>query len=118
VENTGTGFAPYFSSLALWIGALLISLIIGRRVDKSRLKDADGANFVLGRFMLFAVCGVVQAALLTVILFALGINVRNGLLTCVALGVSGLCCIALVSTLIGIFGMFGQKFQTWMSDYL
>lgn len=108
VKNTGTGFAPYFSSLSLWIGALLISLVVGRRVVQTRIPDATGANLALGRFMLFGTAGIVQAALLTGVIYAIGIDVENGLLTFAALAVSSLCCIALVSMLIGIFGMIGQ----------
>ncbi|MDR0821657.1 MAG: YhgE/Pip family protein [Oscillospiraceae bacterium] len=120
IANTGTGFAPYFSSLALWIGALLISLVVGRRVDKKMMLEKggvtvkSGASLALGRFMLFALCGIAQAALLTGILFLLGITVQNGLLTFVALAVSSLCCVALVSMLIGIFGMLGQMLSMFL----
>ena len=114
VENTGTGFAPYFSSLALWIGALFISLVIGRRADKSRIPDAKGTSLALGQFMLFSTAGIAQAALLTGVLYALGIDVQHGLLTFTALVVTSLCCIALVSTLIGIFGMLGQMLSMFV----
>ena len=114
VENTGTGFAPYFSSLALWIGALLISLVIGRRVEKSRVPEAKGANLALGRFLLYATAGITQAALLTGVIYLLGINVKHGLLTFAALAVSSLCCVALVSMLIGTFGMIGQMLSMFV----
>jgi putative membrane protein len=121
VANTGTGFAPYFSSLALWIGALLISMVIGRRVDKLTTKElaaqgkqAGGVNLVIGRFLLFACAGIVQAALLTVIIYTLGIDVQSGLLTFVALAVSALTSIALVSTLISVFKMYGQMLSMFL----
>jgi putative membrane protein len=108
VANTGTGFAPYFSSLALWIGALLISLVIGLRVGEDRLPGAKGLNLAIGRYLLFAFMGVLQAGMLTAIIFALGINVQNGLLTFISLVVSSLTSVAIVSTLIVVFGMVGQ----------
>jgi putative membrane protein len=109
VANTGTGFAPYFSSLALWIGALLISLVIGLRVGKDRLPpDAKGVNLAVGRYLLFVFAGLLQAGLLMAVIFALGIDVQNGLLTFAALAVSSLTSVAIVSTLIAVFGMLGQ----------
>ena len=114
VANTGTGFAPYFSSLALWIGALLISLVLGRRVDKSKFPKVKGWQLTLGRYMLFGVAGLVQAALLTGIIYVLGISVSSGFLTLICLWVSSLCCIALVSTLIAIFGMLGQMLSMFV----
>jgi putative membrane protein len=75
---------------------------------------SGGINLTMGRFLLFACAGIVQAALLTAILYALGINVQSGLLTFVALAVSALTSIALVSTLISIFGMFGQMLSMFL----
>jgi putative membrane protein len=114
VANTGTGFAPYFSSLALWIGALLISLVLSRRVDKKQCPNASGINLTVGRYLLYMGAGVVQAALLTAVIYALGIDVQNGFLTFAALSVSALTSIALVSTLISIFGMFGQMLSMFL----
>jgi len=114
VANTGTGFAPYFSSLALWIGALLISLVLGRRVEKCKFRKAKVWQLTLGRYMLFCAAGLIQAAFLTGIIYALGISVSNGFLTYICLMVSSLCCIALVSTLIAIFGMLGQMLSMFV----
>ncbi|MDR0936136.1 MAG: YhgE/Pip family protein, partial [Oscillospiraceae bacterium] len=114
IANTGTGFAPYFSSLALWIGALLISMVMGRRVERKQLQGANGVNLTIGRYLFFACAGILQAALLTGIIYALGIDVQSGFLTFLALVVSALTSIALVSTLIGIFGMFGQMLSMFL----
>jgi putative membrane protein len=56
----------------------------------------------------------VQAALLTAVIYALEIEVQSGLLTFVALAVSALTSIALVSTLISVFGMFGQMLSMFL----
>ncbi|MFP3153896.1 YhgE/Pip family protein [Lachnospiraceae bacterium ZAX-1] len=114
VANTGTGFAPYFSSLALWIGALLISLVLSRRVDKKQFPNRNGISLTVGRYLFYALFGIVQAALLTAVIYMLGIDVQNGLLTFAAFAVSALTSIALVSTLISVFGMFGQMLSMFL----
>jgi|GEM_PF-5939415 len=108
VANMGTGSAPYFCSLALWIGALLISLVMGRRVNSDHFPAASGTSVATGQYLLYAIAGVIQAGLLTVVLFALGIDVQHGLATFTTLVVAALTSIALVYLLISTLGMLGQ----------
>jgi putative membrane protein len=56
VGTMGTAFAPYFSTLALWIGALLICLGLGRRAKPRDFPEAPGVSVALGRY----VCLLVQ----------------------------------------------------------
>jgi putative membrane protein len=107
VANSGTGFAPYFCSLALWIGALLISLVMGGRIVNGRLK-AGGFTATVGRYAVFACAGTLQSLMLTAVVFLLGIDVAHGPLLFLALLASSLTSIAIVSSLVGIFGTFGQ----------
>jgi putative membrane protein len=83
-------------------------------VDKKQFPKASGINLAVGRYLLYALAGIVQAALLTAVIYALGIDVQSGLLTFAALAVSALTSIALVSTLISIFGMFGQMLSMFL----
>ena len=108
LASSGTGFAPYFSSLALWIGALLISMVAGKPIGGERWRDFGGVNAVIGRYLLYAVIGILQSALVVAVLATLGITMSSVLLTFVALAVCSLCCIAIVSMLISLFGRFGQ----------
>jgi len=108
VPNMGTGFAPYFSSLALWIGAMMISLVIAKRVDRRNFPGSPGANIAIGQYLVYAFIGALQAALLTGVLLWLGIDVQHPLATFGALLVSSMTSIALVCVLISILGMLGQ----------
>ena len=108
VPNMGTGFAPYFSSLALWIGAMMISLVIAKRVDRRNFPGSPGASIAVGQYLVYAFIGVLQAALLTGILLWLGIDVQHPLATFGALAVSSMTSIALVCVLISVLGMLGQ----------
>jgi len=108
VPDMGTGFAPYFSSLALWIGAMMISLVIAKRVDRRNFPDSSGSSIAIGQYMVYAGVGVLQAGLLTGVLLWLGIDVQHPLATFGALVVSSWTSIALVCVLISVLGMLGQ----------
>jgi putative membrane protein len=108
LPNSGTGFAPYFSSLALWIGALLITMMSRKPIGGERWQGFKGAHAVVGRLLLYAAIGVAQSAMLVAVYAFLGITMSSVLLTFLALVVCSLCCIALVSTFISLFGRFGQ----------
>ena len=108
VPNMGTGFAPYFSSLALWIGAMMISLVIAKRVDRHNFIGSPGANIAIGQYLVYAFIGALQAALLTGVLAWLGIDIQHPLATFGALLVSSMTSIALVCVLISVLGMLGQ----------
>ena len=66
VPNYGTGFAPYFIPLSLWIGAIMMFFVIPVKVDKEE-EDASKFSKVLGKFISFATVGVLQALLVSFI---------------------------------------------------
>jgi len=75
VPNYGTGFAPYFLPLALWVGALMIFFIV--RPVPARALASNASDFVVAfsGFWPAAVLGAVQAAfLLIVVHFGLGLE--------------------------------------------
>jgi putative membrane protein len=108
LPNNGTGFAPYFSSLALWIGALLISMVAGKQIGGQRWHTFGSLNAIAGRYLLYAVIGMAQSAVLMVVFAVLEIAMSSALMTFAMLVVCSLCCIALVSLLTSVFGRFGQ----------
>ena len=108
VADMATGFAPYFASLALWIGALLMSMGFRNRVAKAAPEGTSAASLAFGRYLFYALVGIVQSGLLTGVLVAMGIQVRHGLVTFACLAVSSLTSIALVSLLVSLFGTAGQ----------
>ncbi|MCL6572213.1 MAG: YhgE/Pip domain-containing protein [Bacillus sp. (in: Bacteria)] len=66
VPNYGTGFAPYFISLGLFVGALLISIVFPLREPAVRPKNA--LHWFFSKFGVIAVVGIIQAILVDVIL--------------------------------------------------
>lgn len=76
VPNYGTGFAPYFISLGLFVGALLMTIVFN--LKKPAIEPRTGFNWFAGKFGVVAIIGIIQALLVdTILLWGLGINVRN-----------------------------------------
>ena len=110
VPHYGTGFAPYFTSLSLWIGALLMSIVIGFRFgkDKEKWKATGSVNAVVGRFLVFACVGALQALLLTLTVKVLGIEPQSWLMVFLAFVVGSLVSVAIITMLMSLLGRLGQ----------
>ncbi|BCN29156.1 YhgE/Pip domain-containing protein [Anaeromicropila herbilytica] len=78
VPNYGTSFAPYFMSLSLWVGGLMIFFGIYLDADKKfKLLSRESENKVL-RTGAYLLIGVVQAvALAFILLVCLGLKVNH-----------------------------------------
>lgn len=78
VPNYGTAFAPYFLSLSLWVGALIIFFGIYFDADeKFNLLSRRSDKRVI-RSLCYLVIGLFQAVLLAVVLqFGLGLHVNH-----------------------------------------
>ncbi|MGB4659355.1 MAG: YhgE/Pip domain-containing protein [Mobilitalea sp.] len=81
IANYGTAFAPYFMSLSLWVGGLI--LFVGVYLDtegKFKIMSRDSEHRV-ARSFLFLLVGIIQAIALAWILQAgLGLKVDNAFL--------------------------------------
>lgn len=73
VNNNGTGFAPYFIPLALWVGSMAIFFLVDLTLpDKKKVKTFIPKSIVAG------VVAIVQALTLDlVMILALGLKVNN-----------------------------------------
>lgn len=76
VPNYGTGFAPYFLSLGLFVGALITSIVMP--VYDTSVPGASGFNRFVSRTLSFAGMGLLQALLAVVLmLYGLKLDVQN-----------------------------------------
>lgn len=76
VPNYGSGFAPYFLSLGLFVGALLLTIILPLVQSPDPL--ANGWSRFVSKTLLFVSVGVVQALLADfVVLQILGLEVQS-----------------------------------------
>ncbi|MEG2323294.1 MAG: YhgE/Pip domain-containing protein [Anaerovoracaceae bacterium] len=78
IPNYGTAFAPYFLSLSLWVGGLIIFFGIYLDVDKRyKYLCRDSKNVVL-RSVVYLALGLAQATILAMVIkFALGLQVAH-----------------------------------------
>ena len=66
VENYGSAVTPFYTTLAIWVGALILTAILKVHPDKSKYEGAKGWHLFFGRYALFFVMGQLQT-LITVI---------------------------------------------------
>nr|WP_276531393.1 YhgE/Pip domain-containing protein [Fictibacillus nanhaiensis] len=107
VPNYGTGFAPYFLSLGLFVGALLMSIVFPLR-DKAG-EPRSGFGWFASKFSFLAAVGVVQALIAdAVLLFGLNIEVSS-LPAFIGLSViTSLTFLALIQLLVTVLGDPGR----------
>ena len=75
INDYGTGFAPYFVPLALWVGALLTFFFIRPVAGRALASNAPSWLVALAGYLPAAVVGIVQAlALLVTLHFMLGLS--------------------------------------------
>lgn len=106
VPNYGTAFAPYFLSLSLWVGGLMIFFGIYFDPDrKFKLLSRHSMN-PLRRTLAYLLIGLAQAVLLCLVLMiGLGLDVNN-----LPLFLFGSCLVSLVFvTIIQLFLLFFQN---------
>ncbi|HDR6767346.1 TPA: YhgE/Pip domain-containing protein [Bacillus cereus] len=107
VPNYGTGFTPYFLSLGLFVGALLLSIVY-------RLRDTvgvpkSGFSWFISKFGVLLSVGIIQAIVADVILlFGLGVEVQSIPYFILFSIITSLAFIALIQCLVTAFGDAGR----------
>ena len=64
IENYGSAVAPFYSTLAFWVGALILTAIIKVKPDKSKYPNASERQFYFGRYALYWVLGQFQSIII------------------------------------------------------
>ncbi|MCX7570629.1 YhgE/Pip domain-containing protein [Tumebacillus sp. DT12] len=107
VPNYGTGFSPYFISLALFVGALLLFIILD--VHQVAALPKRGTAWLFGKFSLYGLFGILQALVVAFSLqVGLGLTVENVpgfYLMCI---LTSLTFVALIQGLISLLGEPGR----------
>ncbi|WML57222.1 YhgE/Pip domain-containing protein [Neobacillus sp. PS2-9] len=107
VPNYGTGFAPYFLSLGLFVGALLLSIVFPLR--DTAVTPTSGFNWFAGKFAIMAGVGVIQALLADMILLlGLGLDVQSVPKFILFSIITSLTFIALIQLLVSVFSDAGR----------
>lgn len=110
IENYGSAMAPFYTILALWVGALILVAIIHVKVEPVEgLFDVKPYQEFFGRYILFFLIGQVQT-LITVFgdLFYIRIQCHNPFLFWLAAAVSSLVFTLFIYSLTVAFGNVGE----------
>ncbi|HFK1456512.1 TPA: YhgE/Pip family protein [Bacillus cereus] len=107
VPNYGTGFTPYFLSLGLFVGALLLSIVYPLRDTVGVPKS--GFSWFISKFGVLLSVGIIQAVVADIILlFGLGVEVQSIPYFILFSIVTSVAFIALIQCLVTAFGDAGR----------
>lgn len=107
VPNYGTGFAPYFLSLGLFVGALLLSIVYPLREPASTPKSAT--HWFMSKFIVLVTIGIFQALIASgILLIGLGLEVQSVPLFILYAIITSLTFITLIQFLVTCFGDPGR----------
>lgn len=110
VENYGSAAAPFYTILALWVGALILVAIIHVKVEPEEgITNVKPYQEFFGRYILFFLIGQTQA-LITILgdLFYVRIQCHNPFLFWLAGAVSSLVFTLFIYSLTVAFGNIGE----------
>ena len=78
VRHNGSGLAPYFFGLALWVGAMAMYLLLRPLSSRALASSAASPLIALSGYLPGALLGIGQAVLLAVLLqFGVGIQAAS-----------------------------------------
>ncbi|MEV6019777.1 YhgE/Pip domain-containing protein [Streptomyces sp. NPDC051997] len=107
--NYGTGFAPYFIPLSLWVGAMVAYMLIQPLNRRALAAGAPAWRITLAGWLPVAAVGVLQtAALMAVLHWAIGLQMARAAGTVGFLFLVTACFAAIVQWLNARFGAAGR----------
>jgi len=108
VPNYGTGFAPYFIPLALWVGSLILFLII--KTNETSFKNkASKLQVNFSKYLTSITLGTLQALVMdTVLIYVLHLSPVHPVLFYLFTILVSWCFIAILQFLVSIFADAGK----------
>ena len=112
VENYGSAMAPFYTTLAIWVGGVVMAAMLKAGVKEKELiglTNVKNYQKYLGRYLLFLILRLLQATLICLgDLYFLGIQCKSPLLFLLAGWVTSLVYVNLIYTLCVSFGDIGK----------
>ena len=112
VENYGSSMAPFYSTLSIWIGGIVLVAMLKVTVSENSttgLKHLRLHQIYLGRYLIFLILGFLQSTLICLgDLFYLGIQCEHPFLFLLAGWVSSIVYVNIIYTLTVSFGDIGK----------
>ena len=112
VENYGSSMAPFYSTLSIWIGGIVLVAMLKVTVSENStasLKRLKLHQIYLGRYLIFLILGLLQSTLICLgDLFYLGIQCKHPFLFLFAGWISSIVYVNIIYTLTVSFGDIGK----------
>ncbi|MFE4522955.1 YhgE/Pip domain-containing protein [Cytobacillus firmus] len=107
IQNYGTGMTPFYTVLAIWVGALLLISLLATGVHHPEV--LTGKQIYFGKLITFLSIGFAQTLVVTIgDIFILGVDVAAPVWFILFGLVSSLVFILIVYTLVSVFGDVGK----------
>lgn len=105
----GAGLAPFFMSLAIWIGAFVLTTRVRSHSTRAVAAGQPRLRIALGGWLAPAVLGVAQAVLAYLVIIAgVGISTAHPVLLLLFMGLISVTFTAIVNAVVMRFGLVGQ----------
>lgn len=115
IKNYGSAVAPFYTTLALWVGALVLVALIKVKPSEEGLDKPKRYQLFFGRYLIFFVMGQIQALIIVLgNLFWLHCQVENPLLFGLAASVTSFTFTLLIYALTLSFGDVGKAIAVVM----
>lgn len=108
VANYGSGMAPLFTNLSLWIGAFMLVVLLRQEVDTEGVEGLTVRQAYLGRFLLLAVLNMVQALLVSIGDVVIGVQMTSAVVFVATAVFIGLVYLSIIYALALSFGYIGK----------
>lgn len=112
VANYGSAMTPFYSSLALWVGGVVLVAVVSvdlSKRDKKKFENAGPTTVFFGRYMVFFLIGQIQALIIALgDLFFLKAQVENPYLFIIACMISSLVYTLFIYSITVTFSVIGK----------
>lgn len=110
IPNYGSASAPFYTALALWVGALLCGNLLTTELKDPAIKDKFSLREIyLGRMILFLLISIAQAIIVVLgNLFILDAYAKHPVLNVIFAILVGLAFTVIVYTLVSLLGNIGK----------
>lgn len=110
IKNYGSAMAPFYSTLAIWVGGIVLVAILKVRVDEDKkLRKLSPSSIYIGRYLLFLTIGLIQSTIICLgDLFFLQIQCAEPLLFMAAGWTASFVFTLIIYTLTVSFGDIGK----------
>ncbi|MCS0670223.1 YhgE/Pip domain-containing protein [Cytobacillus firmus] len=107
IQNYGTGMTPFYTVLAIWVGALLLISLLA--TDVHHPEDFTGKQIYFGKLFTFLSIGFAQTLVVTIgDILILGVDAAEPVWFILFGLISSLVFILIVYTLVSVFGDVGK----------